>query len=120
MGQLFLFPFGWYVGCLTRDIVILQNLVLKFLPRLGIDLSVILPTKSHVLQVHILSYQCSALTDAKGIENIFTQCAQLQSNQDIKSYTAVVVLDEIGLAEDSPNMPLKVYYLCELFSWYPI
>ncbi|XP_077969852.1 E3 ubiquitin-protein ligase rnf213-alpha-like isoform X1 [Styela clava] len=61
-------------------------------------------------QVHVLSYQCSALTDAKGIESIFNQCAQLQANQDIDSYTAVVVLDEIGLAEDSPNMPLKVLH----------
>lgn len=57
-----------------------------------------------------MSYQCSAHTDAAGIETIFKQCSQLQANQNIETYAAVVVLDEIGLAEDSPNMPLKVFY----------
>lgn len=61
-----------------------------------------------ILQVHILSYQCSALTDADGIQRVFNQCIQLQQKQNLDTYTAVVVLDEIGLAEDSPNMPLKV------------
>nr|XP_039248269.1 E3 ubiquitin-protein ligase rnf213-alpha-like isoform X1 [Styela clava] len=61
-------------------------------------------------QVHMLSYQCSALTDANGIEAIFKQCTQLQAKQDLDKYVAVVVLDEIGLAEDSANMPLKVLH----------
>ncbi|XP_077976279.1 E3 ubiquitin-protein ligase rnf213-alpha-like isoform X2 [Styela clava] len=68
------------------------------------------PLYKKLKQVHILSYQCSALTDAAGIESVFKQCAQLQVQQDLESYTAVVVLDEIGLAEDSPNMPLKVLH----------
>lgn len=54
------------------------------------------------------SFQCSAFTDVKGIETAFSQCSQIQKKLDPKTCTGVVVLDEIGLAEDSPNMPLKV------------
>nr|XP_039262088.1 E3 ubiquitin-protein ligase rnf213-alpha-like [Styela clava] len=62
-------------------------------------------------QIHMISYQCSALTDAAGIERIFKQCSDLQKDhEDPNSYSAVVVLDEIGLAEDTPNMPLKVLH----------
>ena len=33
-----------------------------------------------------------------------------QNKQNKSSYVAVVVLDEVGLAEDSPNLPLKVLH----------
>ena len=39
----------------------------------------------------------------------FRQCSQLQKDKDLSQFVAVVVLDEVGLAEDSPSMPLKVY-----------
>jgi len=44
----------------------------------------------------------------------FRQCSQLQRDKDLTQFVAVVVLDEVGLAEDSPSMPLKVYtcYVC--------
>ena len=61
-------------------------------------------------EVHILSFQCSAATDAVGIEAVFSQCAQLQKERDCNRYVATVVLDEIGLAEDSKKMPLKVLH----------
>ena len=61
-------------------------------------------------QIHVLSFQCSAVSDAVGIEAVFNQCAQLQKNQPQDKFVAVVVLDEIGLAEDSPKMPLKVLH----------
>ena len=61
-------------------------------------------------QIHVLSFQCSAVSDAVGIEAVFTQCAQVQKNQDSKKFVSVVVLDEVGLAEDSPKMPLKVLH----------
>jgi E3 ubiquitin-protein ligase RNF213 len=57
------------------------------------------------------SYQCSPLSTPEGIINTFRQCAQLQQTQDLSKFVAVVVLDEVGLAEDSPKMPLKVVYL---------
>ena len=61
-------------------------------------------------QIHVSSFQCSAVSDAVGIEVVFTQCARLQKNQSMDEFVAVVVLDEIGLAEDSPKMPLKVLH----------
>ncbi|XP_076818192.1 E3 ubiquitin-protein ligase rnf213-alpha-like [Clavelina lepadiformis] len=61
-------------------------------------------------QIQVLSFQCSAVSDAVGIEAVFGQCAQLQKKQDRTKFVAVVVLDEIGLAEDSPKMPLKVLH----------
>ena len=61
-------------------------------------------------QIHVLSFQCSAVSDAVGIENVFTQCAQVQESQDPEKFVSVVVLDEVGLAEDSPKMPLKVLH----------
>jgi len=48
--------------------------------------------------VLILSYQCSQLSTSDSIIQLF---------KDAKKFGAVVVLDEVGLAEDSPNLPLK-------------
>ena len=56
----------------------------------------------------MISYQCSPLSTTEGIVATFRQCAQLQDKKDLEHYVAVVVLDEVGLAEDSPLMPLKV------------
>ena len=41
---------------------------------------------------------------------VFTTASKFQSKQDRNSYVAVVVLDEVGLAEDSPNLPLKALH----------
>nr|XP_039250627.1 E3 ubiquitin-protein ligase rnf213-alpha-like [Styela clava] len=68
------------------------------------------PIYRDLKRMQIISFQCSALTDAAGIERVFFQAAQLQKDDQFNSFTAVVVLDEIGLAEDSPNMPLKVLH----------
>ena len=64
----------------------------------------------HLKQIHVSSFQCSAVSDAVGIQRVFNQCAQLQEGQSLDSFVAVVVLDEIGLAEGSPKMPLKVLH----------
>lgn len=56
----------------------------------------------------MVSYQCSPLSTPEGIVGTFRQCAKLQENQDLNKFVSVVVLDEVGLAEDSPRMPLKV------------
>ena len=61
----------------------------------------------------MVSYQCSPLSTPDGIVRTFRQCAQLQRNKgNLDKHVAVVVLDEIGLAEDSPQMPLKVFVYC--------
>jgi len=60
----------------------------------------------------MVSYQCSPLSTPDGIVGTFRQCAKLQENQDLNKFVSVVVLDEVGLAEDSPRMPLKVSLWC--------
>uniref|UniRef100_UPI00193A976F E3 ubiquitin-protein ligase rnf213-alpha-like n=1 Tax=Styela clava TaxID=7725 RepID=UPI00193A976F len=62
-------------------------------------------------EVEISTFQCSALTRAEEIEGIFSQSNRVQSgHRNYEKYVAVVVLDEIGLAEDSSHMPLKVLH----------
>ena len=56
----------------------------------------------------MISYQCSPLSTADGIVGTFKQCAELQKDKNLDEFVSVVVLDEVGLAEDSPRMPLKV------------
>lgn len=41
---------------------------------------------------------------------VFNIASRFQAGQDTKSHVAVVVLDEVGLAEDSPNLPLKALH----------
>lgn len=41
---------------------------------------------------------------------MFTQATNVQNGWDKSKFVAVVVLDEVGLAEDSPNLPLKVLH----------
>lgn len=58
----------------------------------------------------MISFQCSRLSTADGIVGTFQQCAKLQENKKdhLREFVSVVILDEVGLAEDSPHMPLKV------------
>ena len=56
----------------------------------------------------MISYQSSRLSTPETIISVFEQCANLQKRKDLRKYAAVVVLDEVGLAEDSDQMPLKV------------
>ena len=41
---------------------------------------------------------------------VFNTAKRFQRNQDTSKYVSVVVLDEVGLAEDSPNLPLKALH----------
>ncbi|KAK7494871.1 hypothetical protein BaRGS_00013998, partial [Batillaria attramentaria] len=61
-------------------------------------------------QAQMVSFQCSPLATADGILGTFRQCAQFQKGKDMDSFVSVVVLDEVGLAEDSPRMPLKTLH----------
>jgi len=55
------------------------------------------------------SFQCSRHVTAENIENAFEQSADVQIRQEKhESFVSVIVLEEIGLAEDSEKMPLKV------------
>ncbi|XP_076008326.1 E3 ubiquitin-protein ligase rnf213-beta isoform X2 [Genypterus blacodes] len=61
-------------------------------------------------QVHMLSFQCSPHSSPEGIIATFRNCARFQKDKNMDEYVSVVVLDEIGLAEDSPQMPLKTLH----------
>ncbi|KAF6091974.1 hypothetical protein HJG60_000149 [Phyllostomus discolor] len=61
-------------------------------------------------QVHLVSFQCSPHSTPQGIIGTFRQCARFQQDKDLRQYVSVVVLDEVGLAEDSPKMPLKALH----------
>ncbi len=61
-------------------------------------------------EIIMSSYQCSPQATAEGILHNFEQCQKLQINKDLSTFAAVCVLDEVGLAEDSPRMPLKTLH----------
>lgn len=50
------------------------------------------------------------MSTSDSILKLFNQASSVQDKWDKSKYVAVVVLDEIGLAEDSPNLPLKVLH----------
>ena len=58
----------------------------------------------------IFSYQCSKLSTPESVIELFHNAKSFQRKQDTSSYVCVVVLDEVGLAEDSPNLPLKTLH----------
>lgn len=61
-------------------------------------------------EVHMVSFQCSPYSSPEGIIGTFRNCARFQKEKNMDEYVSVVVLDEIGLAEDSPQMPLKTLH----------
>ena len=58
----------------------------------------------------MFSYQCSQLSNPESIIEVFNTAKNFQKKQDTSTYVSVVVLDEVGLAEDSPNLPLKALH----------
>lgn len=58
----------------------------------------------------MVSYQCSPLSTPSGIVGTFKQCQQFQVDKNLSRFVAAVVLDEVGLAEDSPRLPLKALH----------
>ncbi|XP_022806306.1 E3 ubiquitin-protein ligase RNF213-like [Stylophora pistillata] len=65
-------------------------------------------------QIQLVSYQCSPQSTPEGILATFKQCSELQESKNRQTtsdtFASVVVLDEVGLAEDSPKMPLKTLH----------
>ncbi|WAR16707.1 R213A-like protein, partial [Mya arenaria] len=61
-------------------------------------------------QTRMVSFQCSPLSSPEGIVATFRQCAQFQKDRNLSTFVSTVVLDEVGLAEDSPRMPLKTLH----------
>ncbi|KAK3715936.1 hypothetical protein QZH41_016501 [Actinostola sp. cb2023] len=61
-------------------------------------------------EVQMSAHQCSPLSTPEGIQETFRQCANLQKDKNPDKFVSVVVLDEVGLAEDSPLLPLKTLH----------
>ena len=72
--------------------------------------TITLSFNSFIMQVSIFSYQCSQLSTPESVIEVFNNASKFQDKQDPTSYVSVVVLDEVGLAEDSPNLPLKALH----------
>ena len=60
--------------------------------------------------VTAFSYQCSPLSRSEEIKKVFEKAQLFQDQKGDDQSVSVVVLDEIGLAEDSEYMPLKVLH----------
>eukprot|EP00439_Symbiodinium_sp_Y106_P069743 s1411_g12.t1 len=69
-------------------------------------------SKSKFLQtlpaLRLMQYQCSPLSTADGIQRQFDAASRFASNA--LDAQVVLLLDEVGLAEFSPDMPLKVLH----------
>ena len=60
--------------------------------------------------VYIFPYQCSPLSTSGAIETQFAKACAYQAQQPPGEVVTVLLLDEVGLAEHSPDMPLKVLH----------
>ena len=58
----------------------------------------------------MFSYQCSQLSTPESVIEVFNTAHRFQEKQDTTKYVSVVVLDDVGLAEDSPKFPLKALH----------
>jgi MoxR-like ATPase len=58
--------------------------------------------------VQTFSYQCSPLSTSEGIEQAFA--AARRYRVEAANTVVIVLLDEVGLAEQSPHLPLKVLH----------
>ena len=58
----------------------------------------------------MFSYQCSQLSTPESVIEVFNTAKRFQEDPEKLKYVSVVVLDEVGLAEDSPNLPLKALH----------
>ena len=69
----------------------------------------------------LFSYQCSQHSTPATIVEVFNNAKRFQESKDskqlllvekknAKQFVSVVVLDEVGLAEDSPSLPLKALH----------
>ncbi|XP_046854625.1 uncharacterized protein LOC124447604 isoform X2 [Xenia sp. Carnegie-2017] len=60
--------------------------------------------------LYVVSYQGSESSTSEGIEEIFKKASNYKKHNSKSNVLPVVLLDEVGLAENSPNNPLKVLH----------
>ena len=58
--------------------------------------------------IYTFQYQCSPMSDSHSIQHQFDMAVRYQ--QHAENTITVLLLDEVGLAEHSPDMPLKVLH----------
>ena len=61
-------------------------------------------------QLYVVSYQGSESSTSEGINKIFEKASKYKDHNKDANVLPVVLLDEVGLAENSPNNPLKVLH----------
>ena len=57
-----------------------------------------------------LFYQCSEYSTSEGFERIFNKAESFAKRKEFENSIIVLIFEEIGLAELSPNNPLKVLH----------
>ena len=60
--------------------------------------------------LYVVSYQGSESSTSEGIQKIFNKASNYKKHNKDANVLPVVLLDEVGLAENSPNNPLKVLH----------
>ena len=60
--------------------------------------------------LYVVSYQGSESSTSEGIKEIFEKASHYKDHNKDANVLPVVLLDEVGLAENSPNNPLKVLH----------
>ena len=60
--------------------------------------------------LYVVSYQGSESSTSEGIHEIFEKASKYKRHDRDANVLPVVLLDEVGLAENSPNNPLKVLH----------
>ena len=62
-------------------------------------------------QIQLFPYQCNQFSTTETLIEVFEEANAFQKRQkDYRNFASVVVLEEIGLAEDTPGLPLKVLH----------
>ena len=61
-------------------------------------------------RIFINSYQGSRTSTSKGVQKVFDKATQFQKGSNKDEEFSVVYFDELGLAEISPNNPLKILH----------
>ena len=68
------------------------------------------PFLKNLPQLYVVSFQGSKSSTSEGIEKVFEKARKYKSFNKTDDVLPVVLLDEIGLAEDSKHNPLKVLH----------
>jgi hypothetical protein len=58
--------------------------------------------------IYLVQYQCSPMSDSRSIKHQYEMAVRYQEHA--QNTITVLLLDEVGLAEHSPDMPLKVLH----------